>query len=197
MRSGPDAGIAVCLLAGGEATRFPGKLERTLSGVPLLRCTYESVRGIGPVTVSVREMSQAKILEGEPVTVVTDEIAGRGPLEGLISAFSAIEHPWIFVAAGDAPYAGRELYEALRAAWEAGCEAVVPENAQGTLQPLTALYERAPFLEAARTPRVRASGAVRRAVEVLRAVRVRNLNERAFFNVNTEADYRAASEDTR
>jgi len=197
MRSGPDAGVAVCILAGGEATRFPGKLERTLSGVPLLRRTYESVRGIGPVTVSVKDASQAKILEGEPVTIVVDGTPGRGPLEGLISAFSVTELPWIFVAAGDAPYAGRELCEALVKAWEGGCEAVVPVNAEGTLQPLTALYERAAFLEAARTPDVRASGAVRRAVEALRAVRVRNLNERAFFNVNTEADYRAANEGTR
>src|SRR5947209_1200913 len=118
MPSGPNAGVAVCLLAGGEATRFPGKLERTIDGVPLLKRSYDGVRTIGPVVVSVKIASQAKVLEGEPVTIVTDNEPGRGPLEGLISVFSVIAQPWIFVAPGDAPNAGRRLFDQLLLAWE-------------------------------------------------------------------------------
>lgn len=197
MRSVPDSAVAVCLLAGGEATRFPGKLERRVGGVPLLRRTYESVREIGPVFLSIRTESQARPLDGMHATVILDETPGTGPLGGLIATFSAIDAPWVFVIAGDAPFAGRELFETLRAAAEPDCEAVVPVDAEGICQPLCALYERTAFLRESRRPEVRTSGAVRLLVEGLRAVRVRNLNERAFFNVNTEADYRNANEDTR
>lgn len=196
MRSVADADVAVCLLAGGDATRFPGKLERPVGGIPLLRRTYESVRDIGPVVVSVRTESQAAALAGTAATVVLDQVPGSGPLGGLVATFSAIDARWVFVIAGDAPFAGRELFESLRAAAEPHCEAVVPVDAEGIYQPLCALYERTAFLREARRPEVRTSGAVRLLVEGLRAVRVRDLNERAFFNVNTEAEYRAANEDT-
>lgn len=197
MRSAPEGAVAVCLLAGGEATRFPGKLERLVGGMPLLRRTYESVREIGPVFVSVRTRWQTAPLDGAEATVILDDAPGTGPLGGLIATFSAIDAPWVFVIAGDAPFAGRELFESLRAAAEPGCEAVVPVDVEGIYQPLCALYERTAFLREARRPEVQMSGAVRLLVEGLRAVRVRNLNERAFFNVNTEADYRNANEDTR
>ncbi|MBV9270973.1 MAG: molybdenum cofactor guanylyltransferase [Candidatus Eremiobacteraeota bacterium] len=196
MRSGRDGDIAVCILAGGEATRFPGKLQRDIRGVPLLRRTYESVREIGPVVVSVKLAPQAQSLPREAVTIVEDDRPGTGPLAALVSVFSTIAYPQIFVVAGDAPYAGKAVFEALRAAWIPECEAVVPVNRDGTLQPLTALYERTAFLRAAQHPAVAASGAVRRLVEELRVVRVTNLNERVFFNVNTEAEYRAAGEET-
>lgn len=197
MRSAPNLAVAVCLLAGGSATRFPGKLDRPVGGVPLLRRTYESVRDIGPVFVSTRNASQAAALEGTGAGLVFDETANAGPLAGLIATFSAISDPWVFALAGDAPFAGRELFDALRAAWEPQCEAVVPVNREGILQPLCALYERTAFLREAGRAEVRTSGAVRHLVEGLRAVRVRDLNERVFFNVNTEAEYRAASEGIR
>jgi len=197
MQSEAERGVAVCILAGGAATRFPGKLERPLSGVPLLRLVYENLRGIGPVTVSVRDAAQAAVLAGAGITVVTDTEPDRGPLEGLISAFSSIAEPWVYVVAGDAPFAGRELFEALKNACEPGCEAAVPVDTDGTLQPLCAFYHRTAFLREAARPAARRSGAVRRVVEGLRAVRVRHLNERAFYNINTEAEYRAAHEDAR
>lgn len=193
MRPGPEAGTGVVILAGGEATRLPGKLELDAGGLPLILRVLQNVRNAGPVYVSANRSFPSEIDMALHCPIVVDRHPGRGPLSGLLSTLPYVREPWVFVTAGDAPHVSAAVVAELAAAWEPGIEAVVPQNAAGKLEPLCALYERGALLEAG--PAVlRASGGVAAVVEHLRAKRVRLSDDRVFASVNTPADRRTILE---
>lgn len=186
-----DAGLAVVILAGGEATRLPGKLELDAGGVPLIVRVFQNVRAAGPVYVSASRSFPPQIDRALECPIVIDRWPRRGPLAGLFSAFEAVREPRVFVVAADAPFVDARTAAELARLWEPGIEAVVPVNAQGRLEPLCALYDRTAFLAAAGAVLREGSGGVASLVERLRAKRVRLSDERVFANVNTAADRRA------
>jgi molybdenum cofactor guanylyltransferase len=187
---GADAPTAVIILAGGEASRLPGKLELDAGGVPLLLRVYRNVRAIGPVYVSAAGGFRPEIDLELKCPIVVDRWPKRGPLAGLYSTLGLVREERVFVVAGDAPFVDASVFEQLESAWEAGTQAAVPVNSQGRLEPLCALYSRSALLEAARSVFAERSGGVAAAVERLQAKRVRLSNERVFANVNTAADRR-------
>ncbi len=193
MRPGPEAGTGVVILAGGEATRLPGKLELDAGGLPLILRVLQNVRAAGPVYVSANRSFPPEIDMALHCPIVIDRLPGRGPLSGLLSTLPYVREPWVFVAAGDAPGISAAVAAELSAAWEPGDEAIVPQNAAGRLEPLCALYDRTAFLEAGQAV-LRASGGVAAVVEHLQAKRVRLSDERVFASVNTPADRRALLE---
>lgn len=186
----PNEAIGVVILAGGEASRLPGKLELDAGGIPLLLRVYRNVRQIGPVYVSAAGGFPEQIDRALECPVILDRWPRRGPLAALYSALEFVRERRVFVVAGDAPFVDSATAAELAAAWEAGIAAVVPVNVQGRLEPLCALYDRAALLEAARTVLAGGSGGVAAAVERLPGKRVRLSNERVFANVNTEDDRR-------
>jgi molybdopterin-guanine dinucleotide biosynthesis protein A len=184
--------LAVAILAGGQASRLPGKLELDAGGVPLLVRVYRRLREAGPVYIAAAGSFPPAIDEALDCPIVVDRFPGRGPLGGLASVFEAIREPQVFAAAGDMPFVSAQTVRELARAWEPGVEAVVPVNAEGYLEPLCALYDRLAFLSAASGAfSGRSSGSVRRFVESLKAKRVRLSDERAFANVNTPEDRRS------
>ncbi len=187
MRSA-DERTGVVILAGGMATRLPGKLQIDAGGVPLLVRVYRNVRQVGPVYVSAAGGFPAGIDRELECPIVVDRWPRRGPLAGLYSTLVHVREPRVFVVAGDAPFVDGAVAEELAAAWEAGIQAVVPVNREGRLEPLCALYDRAALLEAAGAILESGSGGVACAVERLSAKRVRLSNERVLANVNTAAD---------
>lgn len=190
MRPGPDAGLGVVILAGGEATRLPGKLELDAGGVPLVVRVLRNVRAAGPVYVSANRSFPPDIDMALDCPVIIDRWLQRGPLSGLCSALEFVREPWVFTVAADAPLVGAAVAAELARAWEPGIQAVVPVNAQGRLEPLCALYERQAFLEASAAALRGGSGGVAAVVERLPTKRVRLSDERVFANVNTAADRR-------
>jgi molybdopterin-guanine dinucleotide biosynthesis protein A len=100
-----------------------------------------------------------------------------------------VREPYAFVAAADAPRLDSAVLRQLAAAWEPGVQAVVPQNRDGRLEPLCALYERAAFLMEAGPILQEGSGGVAAVVERLKAKRVRLSDERVFTNVNTVEEY--------
>lgn len=180
----PD--VSVVILGGGDASRLPGKLERSWGGVPLLLRVYRNVCGIGPVVVSARGGFSAEIERELTCPVVIDRVPGQGPLGGLKTAFGAVQTPRIFVVAGDAPFVDARVYRALDARWSEGVDAVVAENSAGVLEPLCAIYARAAFLHAAGT--LAPNAGVRRVLERLRIARVPIAGDRALASINTPAD---------
>ncbi len=183
--------IAVVILAGGQASRLPGKLELDMGGMPLLLRVYRNVRAAGPVYVSANCAFPREIDVALECPVVVDRWHGRGPLAAIYSTFGCISQRLSYVVAADAPFLTAAVLRQLADAWEPECEAVVPVNAAGRLEPLCALYDRVAFLGAAHQVLREGSGGVAAAVERLRAKRIRFPDERVFANVNTAADYRA------
>jgi molybdopterin-guanine dinucleotide biosynthesis protein A len=184
-----EAALAVVILAGGQATRLPGKLELESGGVPLILRVYRNVRDAGPVYICAAGTFPKQIDRALECPVIIDRWPRRGPLAALYGALPYVAAERVFVVAGDAPYVDAGVVEELARAWETGMQAIVPVNAQGRLEPLCALYERTALLDAARAVLAQGSGGVAAAVERLTAKRVRLSNERVFANVNTASDW--------
>jgi molybdopterin-guanine dinucleotide biosynthesis protein A len=190
MRRAPDLTVGVVILAGGEASRLPGKLELDAGGVPLIVRVFRNVREAGPVYISANRSFPAEIDMVLECPVIIDRWPRRGPLSGLCSALEHVREPYVFVTAGDAPHVHAGVAADLAAAWEPGVQAVVPQNREGTLEPLCALYDRSAFLAAAGPILREASGGVKAVVERLEVKRVRLTDERVFASVNTVTDRR-------
>lgn len=189
-----SARTAVVILAGGQATRLPGKLELDAGGLPLVVRVYRNVREVGPVIVSSGCSFSPAVEMLLDCPIIIDRWPGRGPLAGLYTAFEFARAPRVFVVAGDAPFVTAKVADELLSEWEPSAQAVVPVNAQGRLEPLCAVYDRIAFLHAAGEVLAAGSGGVVAAVERVRAKRVRLRDERVFANVNTAADRRALLE---
>jgi len=180
--------LGVVILAGGEATRLPDKLEIDAGGTPLILRVYQNVRAAGPVYVSARGSFGADIDAALECPLIIDRWPRRGPLAALYSTLEYVREPRVFVTAADAPFVTADVAAELCSLWEPGIQAVVPVNREGHLEPLCALYDRAALVEAAGAVLREGSGGVATAVERLRSKRVRLSEERVFANVNTAAD---------
>ena len=187
MPSGIPSPDAIVILAGGEATRLPGKLERPLDGRPLLLRVYDNVRAAGSVYVCAKETYPPEIDTELDCPLIIDRWPGQGPLAALLGAAQVMREARFYAVAGDAPAVTTEVLSRLAAAWDDGDEAVVPEH-DGRSEPLAALYDREAF---AREARILLDGGERRMHALLERLRVRyvTLPESHFVNVNTAADW--------
>lgn len=178
---------AVVILAGGSATRLPGKLERTLEGRALLLHVYDHVRSAGTVYVCAGGSFGPEIDAALACPMLIDRWPGAGPLAGLLSAAQTLREPRFYAVAGDAPAITTEVLSRLEAAWQDGDEAVVPRH-EGGREPLAALYGREAFV---REARILFEGGERSMRALLDRLRVRYVTLPAshFVNVNTAADW--------
>ena len=189
--------LSVVILAGGEATRLPGKLERLTGGMPLIVRVYENTRAIGPVIISAKGGFTPEIDRALAAPVVIDRWPARGPLGGLVSAFGVATTPRVFVVAGDAPFVDAGVFAQLDERWDDAAEAVVAENRDGRVEPLCAIYDRAAFLTHALSVLRGGSGSVRDVVARLCTRRVRLRDERALRSINTPDDARLLEDASR
>jgi molybdopterin-guanine dinucleotide biosynthesis protein A len=185
-----EGALAVIILAGGRASRLPGKLTLDAGGMPLLVRVFQNVRAAGPVYVSAAGAFGNEIDAALDARIVLDREPRRGPLGGLHSVLPHVREPYVFAVAGDAPFVDASVAHELARAWEPQLQAVVPVNSAGLLEPLCALYERAALLDVAGLLLAEGSGSVAAAVERLATRRVRLSNERVLANVNTPSDRR-------
>lgn len=177
---------AIILLAGGKATRLPGKLEREVNGLPLLARVYENVRAIAPVYVAGWGSYTEKLDAMIECPVVIDRWPHRGPLSGILSACDHVNAVRIYAIAGDAPGITAETLITLADAWKQGDEAVVPVHGQ-RVEPLAALYAREALMREA--PAVLASDdASMHALLARLQVRHVPMSSAPFLNINTIED---------
>jgi len=137
--------IDAFILIGGQSSRMGrDKALVRLGGKTLAERALSTVRAAlpdGRATFVARNAAQfgiEAIIAGAPF--VFDLIEGRGPLGGLHTALSYARTEWIFVMACDYPFVTPELIELLRSQIADEFGAVVPEQADGRLQPLCAFY---------------------------------------------------------
>lgn len=189
-------GLGVLILAGGEATRLPRKLELAAGDAPLVVRVLRNVSTPGTETlVAGKGTFPQSIDDALRAPIVVDRWPGRGPLGGMLTAMSRMHAPWIFAVAGDLPFADAAFAARLLAQREAGDEAVVPiDNSGGEtrMEPLAAIYDRLAFLRDGFAVLRARRGAVHAVVHRLRARLVSLSEPDAFRNVNTEIEYAAA-----
>ena len=188
--------VTVVLLAGGPATRLPGKLALDVEGEPMLVRSLRRLTALGwPCVVSVRaplEPSLATAFEG--CAVAYDQLEDAGPLGGLHSALAHVRSPLFFAAAADVPNLSAQFAARLLAMYDAVMpkpDAVLPTWPDRHVEPLAALYDRAAFARGA--ARALASGQ-RKVTAALEGADVfpylvGPADEALFANVNTQADY--------
>ncbi len=179
----------VLILAGGEATRLPGKLALLLDGVPLIVRVYRNFAGpvSREIVVSAKATFAPELDASLPVPVVIDRVARRGPLGGIVSALGTMRSRYVFVVAGDAPYVDAALADALASAMRGGDEAVVPIHDTDVVEPLAALYERAALARVGFESLRNDNASVRALGDRLRTRNVR-CDARTFANANTDAE---------
>jgi molybdenum cofactor guanylyltransferase len=178
--------IAIAILAGGRATRFPGKLERTIDGRPMLAGVYEGAVATGWPVYLIGSPPLLPAIEGLDARTIADSAPGTGPLQALAAACAAIQEPRVLALAGDEPYVDAALMHDLERCWVAGDEAVVPRH-DGGIEPLAALYDRRAVLRESSA----AGGAGASMHALIRRLRVRYVPtpQRYFANVNTPDDF--------
>jgi molybdopterin-guanine dinucleotide biosynthesis protein A len=125
---------------------------------------------------------------------VIDRWPMRGPLSGLLSTISEVRTPWVFAAAGDAPFIDAALIDRLEACIEPGDEAIVPRrihDGEEQLEPLAALYHAEAFLREGLPVLLGGRGSLRAVIERLhtRYLDMGDADAQIFTNINTPDDY--------
>jgi molybdopterin-guanine dinucleotide biosynthesis protein A len=177
----------IVLLAGGEARRFPGKLEKVVGERPLIAHVFERFRARGwPVYIAAKGSFSANVDAELDAPLLVDRRPGRGPFSALLSACAAIRAERVFAVAADQPRLDARVLERLAACWRPGDEAVVPEH-DGEIEPLAALYERRAILREGFEMRKSGARAMRDLIARI-AARFVTFEAACFHNVNAPAD---------
>jgi molybdopterin-guanine dinucleotide biosynthesis protein A len=178
--------VTTVILAGGRATRLPGKLELPVAGEPLLAHVYHQLRGAAPVVIAAAGTFSPSLDAALDCPLVVDRWPGRGPLAGLLSASSEIATPWIFAVAGDAPHVTPVVLQTLLDSRHDGDEAVVSEH-DGRLEPLASLYRRDALEREGHDVLHEGKASMHALLDRLRVRRV-TMPADLFLNINTAAD---------
>jgi molybdopterin-guanine dinucleotide biosynthesis protein A len=175
----------VIILAGGGSSRMGrDKTMLPVAGKPMIKHIYEQLRPYFAQTLVSSNNAAAHDFLG--ATVVADDVAGRGPMMGVVSALRASANDVNFVVACDMPEIDTALMRAiLRQAGE--YDAVVPRVGVDLYEPLFAVYRKSalPAME----------GLLRsgnnKMIDSYSRCRVRyvDLPGRQFRNINTKAEY--------
>jgi molybdopterin-guanine dinucleotide biosynthesis protein A len=187
----PLVEVGVLILAGGQATRLPNKLELDAGRLPMIARVYQNVSAGRETVISCKGTFPAEIDALLPCPMVVDRWPLRGPLAGMLSTMQVMRSRYVFAVAGDAPFVTSAFIERLAASIRPGDEAVVPRHASG-IEPLAAIYSRTAFLRAGIPLLMAGKGALRLVIDALATNYVTVADdERVFTNVNTPADYAA------
>ncbi|GAC1567680.1 MAG: molybdenum cofactor guanylyltransferase [Vulcanimicrobiaceae bacterium] len=208
-------GLGILILAGGEATRLPGKLTLTdAADRPMIVRVYENLRRSGDgereIVVSGKATFPREIDALVSVPLVIDRWPRRGPLAGMLTSFAAMRSRFVFAVAGDAPFVDAAFVDRLERIANAdrahvagpanavrAVEAYVPIRSRAgepQLEPLAAMYDRLAFLREGLPVLRSGRGSLRAVIDRLRTRFVddgERDDERVFTNVNTPADYAA------
>ncbi len=182
----------IVLLAGGEARRFPGKLEAPIDGEPMILHCYRNLRATGlPIYVAAKERFSPDVDARLDAALLIDREPGGGPLRAFASACDRIRAERCFAVAADQPRLDASVLRQLLVAWRPGDEAVVPVHDE-RIEPLAALYDRAAVVR--EDPRLRRDGkaAMHDLVERVAARFVR-IEANYFHNVNRPSDVAGAA----
>jgi len=175
------------VLAGGESIRFGSdKALAQLRGHPLIVRVLSGLRAAGFAQVAVAAKDPAKYAAvAGGAELLTDVRPLQTPLAGLAAGLLASRHDLVFACAADMPFAAdAALIDALWAAI-ANHDAAVPQ-AGGSLQPLCALWRRAPCLRAAEELLAGSRPAGPRAIlPLVRAARLEWADARPFLDADT------------
>ncbi|HSW40457.1 MAG TPA: molybdenum cofactor guanylyltransferase, partial [Acidobacteriota bacterium] len=183
--------LSGAILAGGQGRRLGGVAKGMIlvNGRPIIARVAETLAGFVEETIIVS--NDANIYRFLELPVFPDDEAGRGPLQGIVTAIRKSAWDQVIVAPCDMPYVTPEAIRTLLS-YAHDADAVVPLSAKGW-EPLFAVYSKACLAAA---EKVLESGR-RRIIEFLPDVRTvyipaGEFDESLWFNINNHVDLRQA-----
>ena len=198
------------ILAGGRSTRFgdADKAFADLAGVPMVRRVAERVGSVTDELVVNCRADQRRRMDDEvaewpqPVTVAVDQEPDQGPMAGIATGLRATNAEYAAVVACDMPFVDPDFVDFLfeRAA---SADAAVPRRTDGWYQTTQAVYRTDSMLEACDSALERGEGKILAPLETLEYAVVddetvtRHASTETFENVNTRAEFEAATEPIR
>lgn len=180
----------VILTGGGSRRMGRDKAELPYGGGTMLQYLIDKYSPSGPVLVSVDRPGR---FEFRGAGEIADAYPGQGPLNGIVSAFSACPAQEIFLTATDLPLGEPELAARLMELG-AGYDACLLRRGPKGIEPLFAVYGRA----CARAAEDCLAQGKKSFFDMLELVNVRYAApeelagfdiERMLTNINTEQDY--------
>jgi molybdopterin-guanine dinucleotide biosynthesis protein A len=187
-----ERSTAIVMLAGGDARRFPGKLEQPIDGEAMILRCYRNLRAMAlPIFVACKGEFSRDVDARLDAPRLIDREPGGGPLRAFASACGAIEAERCFAVAADQPRLDASALQRMLAAWRHGDEAVVPMH-DGKIEPLAALYHRAAVVREDAGLRADGKAAMHDLVGAL-ATRFVPIEAEYFYNVNRPSDLAGAA----
>ena len=176
--------ISCVILLGGESKRMgKDKAGVKISGKTLFSMVYEKVSPLfNEVMVSARDKNYdvKKLMKKKagplPFRVVYDELPGRGPAIGLLSALKNARNAWVFAIGCDSPFVNSRLIRCLAKRKE-GFDCVIPVHGK-RLQTLFALYKKTCFAPLFSRVKKRGSPGLAGFVEKSASIKVRYVTEK-------------------
>ncbi len=187
------------IFAGGRASRLGG-VNKALLEVGGSTIVGRILAALGPlVDERVVLINDAALPELEDVSLVFDPTPHAGVLPALAAGLEAASGQICLAVACDMPFVSTGLFaQLLEHQRQADADVVIPRS-DGLLEPMHAVYRRAPVLEAIRGALARGD---QRMISYFADVRVREVSDAewrladpsglAFFNVNTPDDLEQA-----
>ena len=187
------ADVTGLILCGGAGTRLGGRDKplELLGGVPLVEHVRERLQPqVARVLISCNRNFDAYGRWND--TIVRDEAANRGPLGGVLAGMDSTQTEYLFVCPGDAPFLSTTLVDNLASALDRNpADIAIPRDGvrRQHLFPLMRRSLAGPLRHYLDT----GGRSVHAFVETQRTVVIDAADREAFFNVNSEADLRAAA----
>lgn len=193
-------GVSCVILLGGESKRMgKDKASIKISGKTLFSMVYEKVSPLfDEVMVSARDKNYdvKKLMKKKarhlPFRVVYDELPGRGPVIGLLSALKNARNGWVFAIGCDSPFPNPKLIRCLAKSRQ-GFDCVIPVHGK-RLQTLFALYKKTCFAPLFSRLKKSGSPGLAELIEKSASIKVRYVTEKEIkttdpgFESFTDAD---------
>lgn len=186
------------ILIGGASRRMGrDKAELKLGELDFVQRIAQSLHAVAK---SVRLVGSRVDERRWSIPLIRDQYAGCGALGGLHAALAACQADWALIVACDLPFVSAPFLRFLTERATTDTEAVIPRQRDARLQPLCALYRRAPCLTAITALLQQGEKRVHTLLARLERVRAVAWEEYAalpnsewlLFNVNSPDDYARA-----
>lgn len=183
------------IFAGGRATRLGG-VNKGLLDIGGLPIVGRILAELGPlVDERVLLTNDAELADQADVRLVFDPSPHAGVLPALAAGLAAAQGDLCLAVACDMPFVSRRMFDhMLQLQLQDDVDVVIPRTS-GFLEPMHAVYRRAPTVQAIQAALARGE---QRMISFLSAVRVLEMDETewrkvdprglTFFNVNTPED---------
>ena len=181
------------ILTGGKGSRmdFTEKALLELRGKPIIEHIMENLKStVDEFIIAARDEEQGSKLKLDNVKIVYDSVKNFGPIAGIYSGLKASMSKYSFITACDMPCINHKVVELLFARAK-GYDAAIPFPPE----PLHAVYNKKPTLNAAKNAIERRKGAIMYMVDRLNvnfvpkeAIREIDPNLNTFININRPED---------